>query len=203
MILERCEVYVARDESGVALYVGQGRVGRSSHCNSGTSHVYELNKMHFNGEPILVETVLSGISREDAKQEEIKLIKDLEPRYNVVHTKENYERRSKMANYSLLFNKYVRYRLTRHEQYQEETVATKTYDATLAKYPLKLFMGSDGVLMSHKDRNHVISYSKPRNSKGKHKLLSEIFEPVGSNRLRIRSDFIDSFQEWLDLRKQS
>lgn len=201
--MERYEVYVARDESGVILYVGQGRVGRSGHCNSGTSHVYELNKMHFNGEPILVETVLSGISGEDAKQEEIKLIKDLEPRYNVVHTKGNYERRSKMANYSLLFNKYVRYRLTGCEFYQEETVATKTYDTTLAKYPLKLFMGGDGVLMSQKDRNYVLSYNKERNKKGKHKLLSEIFEPIGSNRLRIRRDFIDSFQEWLDLRKQA
>ena len=38
------EVYVCKLNDEV-LYVGQGKLGRHKHCNSGCSHVYELYKL--------------------------------------------------------------------------------------------------------------------------------------------------------------
>lgn len=40
------EVYICRLDSDI-LYIGQGLKGRHKHCNSGCSHVYELNSLHF------------------------------------------------------------------------------------------------------------------------------------------------------------
>ncbi len=53
---ELYEVYVCK-HNDVVLYVGQGKSGRHKHCNSGTSHVYELNKLHFSGVNLNVEIV--------------------------------------------------------------------------------------------------------------------------------------------------
>ena len=41
-------VYIA-SHNGEIYYVGHGVYGREKHVNSGCSHVYELNKMHFQG----------------------------------------------------------------------------------------------------------------------------------------------------------
>jgi hypothetical protein len=40
--------YVAHDGKD-AIYVGHGADKRHNHVNSGTSHVYQLNRDHFNG----------------------------------------------------------------------------------------------------------------------------------------------------------
>ena len=50
------EVYVCKNGSEV-VYIGEGRFGRHKHCNSGTSHVYELNKLHFDGVVLEVDVV--------------------------------------------------------------------------------------------------------------------------------------------------
>ena len=48
------EVYMCKLNDEV-LYVGQGASGRHKHCNSGSSHVYELNKLHFQGKTFDVD----------------------------------------------------------------------------------------------------------------------------------------------------
>lgn len=44
---------------GEVVYIGQGARGRHRHCNSGTSHVYELNEIYFTeGKDVLDVTVV-------------------------------------------------------------------------------------------------------------------------------------------------
>ena len=190
------EVYVATNDKGEVLYIGQGRIGRSQHCNSGVSHVYELNRMHFSGEVINVEVVRSGLDKKEAEKAELKLIQDLRPSLNVVHTDLAYKGRLMQAQEAIMFNKYVRLFLSDFKSYSDQNTEMRTYDETIAKYPLKCFLSRDGVLMSKKDRYHALNTTKQRAGKGKYKKLSKIFELCGVQRLRIRQDFIDSFDEW-------
>lgn len=76
------EVYIAKDKHGEYLYIGSGRSGRHRHCNSGTSHCYELNEMYFKGEEIFVQVVNAGLSKEEALAFEHSLVKEYNPRYN-------------------------------------------------------------------------------------------------------------------------
>ena len=78
------EVYVCKYDD-VVLYVGQGKVGRHSHCNSGCSHVYGLNRLHFGKVNFTVE-VLSGYeTQKEAIEEERRLISLHAPKFNKVH----------------------------------------------------------------------------------------------------------------------
>jgi len=43
---EWSEVYLCYLEDEI-VYVGSGKLNRHKHCNSGISHVYELNRLHF------------------------------------------------------------------------------------------------------------------------------------------------------------
>ena len=43
------EVYICKFEDSV-VYIGSGSLNRHKHCASGTSHVYELNEIHFSSE---------------------------------------------------------------------------------------------------------------------------------------------------------
>lgn len=99
------EVYVCK-KGEIIIYVGEGRFGRHKHCNSGTSHVYGLNKLHFEGEEIEVEVVKVFKTKKEAESYEQTLIDEHLPIYNVkgtlsfkrrhfevmntVHTKETY-----------------------------------------------------------------------------------------------------------------
>lgn len=74
------EVYICR-YNGEIVYVGEGRKGRSSHCNSGTSHVYELNKLHFEGVVFEVEVTVVP-SKTIALEKEKELIRTYQPRFN-------------------------------------------------------------------------------------------------------------------------
>ena len=77
------EVYVC-SYKGDVVYVGEGRKGRHHHCNSGTSHVYELNQIHFTeGKDLLkVQVVQECTSKVEAEKFEMKLIKKFSPLYN-------------------------------------------------------------------------------------------------------------------------
>lgn len=66
------------------VYIGKGVDNRYRHCVSGKSHVYELNRHHFNNEKVRVEIIKSSLTNDEAKELELKLIKDLNPEYNVV-----------------------------------------------------------------------------------------------------------------------
>ena len=78
------EVYVCKYEDDV-LYVGQGKVGRSSHCNSGCSHVYGLNRLHFGKVNFTVEILSLHETQKEAVQEERRLIALHTPKFNKVN----------------------------------------------------------------------------------------------------------------------
>lgn len=44
--VETFEVYFCYYKD-VVVYIGKGRLGRHKHCNSGASHVYKMNELHF------------------------------------------------------------------------------------------------------------------------------------------------------------
>jgi len=79
-------VYAATNGRDV-LYVGYGTGARYKHCYSGCSHVYGLNKLHFEGVDIRVDKLHTGLSKDEAKMVELMTIKELSPVYNVVGNK--------------------------------------------------------------------------------------------------------------------
>ena len=79
------EVYVCKQD-GVVIYVGEGRFGRHKHCTSGTSHVYALNKLHFDGVEIDVEVVKVFKTKSEAQEYEQHLIDKHLPAHNMKGT---------------------------------------------------------------------------------------------------------------------
>lgn len=79
------EVYVC-SQDGVIIYVGEGRFGRHKHCTSGTSHVYALNKLHFEGVEIDVEVVKVFKTKKEAQEYEQLLIDKYLPAHNIKGT---------------------------------------------------------------------------------------------------------------------
>ena len=78
-------MYVCKQD-GVVIYVGEGRFGRHKHCTSGTSHVYALNKLHFDGVEIDVEVVKVFKTKREAQEYEQQLIDKYLPAYNIKGT---------------------------------------------------------------------------------------------------------------------
>lgn len=81
-------VYIARVRGSI-LYIGSGVHGRWEHVNSGTSHNYGLNKLHFSGEELEIEVVFSGLSKKQSLKEEKFLILLHKPSLNVVWVTNN------------------------------------------------------------------------------------------------------------------
>lgn len=74
------EVYLCKYKDEV-VYVGQGGYKRHKHCNSGTSHVYELNRLHFSGAVFDVDVKIFN-SKVEAVEREKELIKRYLPKFN-------------------------------------------------------------------------------------------------------------------------
>ena len=64
------------------LYVGSGAYGRERHACSGCSHLYELNRMHFNGEIPVVSIIKSFDTSEEALMYEQEVIRKSRPKLN-------------------------------------------------------------------------------------------------------------------------
>lgn len=75
-------VYVAKNGDEIC-YVGSGLFGRWDHVNSGTSHNYGLNKLHFEGVELEVKVVSEHSCVKDARSAEMLLIKQLLPAHNI------------------------------------------------------------------------------------------------------------------------
>ena len=105
------EVYVCKRGAKI-IYVGSGVVGRNKHCNSGRSHVYELNKLHFEGEVFKVDITYYE-TREEALEKEITLIQELSPIYNTQYTKR--DNRRNLGSEKIAFRKSLNhhYRMTK------------------------------------------------------------------------------------------
>lgn len=93
-----CEVYICKVGSEV-LYVGQGRVGRSTHCTSGVSHVYGLNRLYFLGYNLEVEVLWTNIAPEEARAKESELIAQHNPKFNYIGNRGS---NTKVYNYHYL-----------------------------------------------------------------------------------------------------
>lgn len=76
------EVYVVRGVKGECLYVGEGKKNRHLHTTSGRSHVYELNKLHFEGYTLSVTVLHICGSKSEATRLESELIISLKPVFN-------------------------------------------------------------------------------------------------------------------------
>ena len=81
------EVYHCKYK-GEVVYIGQGEKGRHVHCNSGISHVYRLNEIHFlEGKDALeVEVVHYSTSKDVVLELEKESIKLMQPEFNSVYT---------------------------------------------------------------------------------------------------------------------
>ena len=61
----------------IIVYIGSGAPNRKNHVTSGTSHVYELNRLHFlEPNSVSVHTLKGFSSQEEALKEEKELIFD-------------------------------------------------------------------------------------------------------------------------------
>lgn len=79
------EVYICKYDGDI-VYIGEGVFNRHKHCNSGTSHVYELNKLHFNGFSELFDVkVIYVDTKEKASKLEKSLIDKYKPKFNKVY----------------------------------------------------------------------------------------------------------------------
>lgn len=77
-------VYQAKID-GEIVYIGSGARGREKHCNSGCSHVYEMNRLHFLGVEIKVTIIHHGLSKQESLSIEKELITKYQPKYNTNH----------------------------------------------------------------------------------------------------------------------
>ena len=76
------EVYFVKVRSSVC-YVGMGKRGRHKHTESGVSHVYGLNCLHFtNPKEVTTHVIQNNLTQERALELEIELIQHYRPIYN-------------------------------------------------------------------------------------------------------------------------
>lgn len=81
-------VYAGYSE-GELVYIGRGSGNRKLHLNSGVSHVYEANKLHFLGKQVEIKIIKDKLDLNDSKQlEKFEIIKNT-PKWNVVHSTNN------------------------------------------------------------------------------------------------------------------
>ena len=88
MSKENCyEVYICRVD-GEIVYIGSGKHGRHKHCDSGCSHVYELNRIHFLANDTIAVTVLYGnLPQQESLGIEKNLIETHKPKFNTRYAK--------------------------------------------------------------------------------------------------------------------
>lgn len=69
---------------GRIVYIGEGARGRHKHCNSGCSHVYSLNRIHFleGSEALDVKVLEESNSKKYVSDREKELIRLYDPEYN-------------------------------------------------------------------------------------------------------------------------
>ena len=79
--------------NGEVVYIGQGAKGRHTHCNSGCSHVYGLNEIHFREGPDALETKVMLMSRDKEKMVELERehILAMRPKLNSQYLKRRVE----------------------------------------------------------------------------------------------------------------
>lgn len=85
-------IYYATYNNNI-VYIGCGLPNRHKHCTSGTSHIYDLNRLHFLEPNSIQVHILKGFtSQEEALEEEKKLILEFKPVYNSKYLENSPER---------------------------------------------------------------------------------------------------------------
>ena len=95
-------------------YIGQGTLGREKHVNSGCSHVYDLNRMHFEGKVFAIKIEKYQTKAEAAKREE-ELIREKRPKFNKVFLDDKRTRRMQVLGIFriFIFDKVLEFRKAR------------------------------------------------------------------------------------------
>lgn len=101
------EVYVCKHDDEI-VYIGQGKLGRHQHCTNGCSHVYALNKLHFEGCNITVKVISVFETREESLAYEKSLIISHQPKYNTLFVNDNRSvNREKVEQFNRAWSKEV------------------------------------------------------------------------------------------------
>lgn len=102
----RYEVYIVLIKKEV-VYIGSGKSGiRHKHVNSGVSHNYMLNKIHFtNPNSMKVMVIEENLTQERSLELELELIKQYQPAFNSVGTKSMNCKYTKQKYYEELLEK--------------------------------------------------------------------------------------------------
>ena len=172
---EKFELYCCYDK-GKLLYVGSGALYRHKHCNSGTSHVYELNKLHFQG-VIFDVKVKYFETREDALEEEQKLIREHLPELNKVYTTRNCGKSKWVQTYSKL-----RKSFTENNKFDKKSTMhrkmAELFEAFLMLHPVPL-IDSEGVLLRgssyYKNRGYTKFESLVKNNRSSNTTTNKVF----------------------------
>lgn len=172
---EKFELYCCYDK-GKLLYVGSGALYRHKHCNSGTSHVYELNKLHFQG-VIFDVKVKYFETREDALEEEQKLIREHLPELNKVYTTRNCGKSKWVQTYSKL-----RKSFTENNKFDKKSTMyrkmAELFEAFLMLHPIPL-IDSEGVLLRgrsyYKNRGYTKFESLVKNNRSSNTTTNKVF----------------------------
>lgn len=174
-------------------YIGSGLVGRHKHCLSGTSHVYELNKIHFLKEVELECRVMYYFdTKEEARQREVELIKELNPILNKAHT--NDKTRTKAMIESKGLRKYIEACLAPDAIFLGVKRSTLVHVRAKVADILENFTVQDltvGVLMDKTLLRRYYSPSHVKRNKPIYVVLHYLFKKDG-NRLLFTEDVINN-----------
>lgn len=172
---KKFEVYIAKDKGGNILYIGSGATGRSNHCISGISSVYELNKMHFNGEHVEVVIHSSHETKEESLSAEKELILKHEPPFNKQYLKGNMNASVAGAKVNTLIQ--ILYKELMLVGYNPRHRLTKRFmewfEEVLARFKIKGLI--DGITLTGDLRFHHKNQTSSLYGKTK---LSAVFEKV-------------------------
>ena len=159
---------------GEIVYIGQGKKGRHKHCNSGCSHVYELNKIYFlEGKGAIEVSILKTFTcKKEVERVEKEFIRCYNPRYNSVHTRANLEKFELMHT-----SKQVKKAL---KLYRDSCQVKRLKDDFIKDYEdlcnrFFLFYGADAIL-----NNSIKLYSR------------DSFKEFGEHRLALFSRYLRS-----------
>lgn len=184
------EVYIVRrSKAGDILYIGEGMRGRHSHTTSGVSHVYELNKLHFEGVDVHIEIYGYYKTKKEVKSIESNLIIELDPFYNRRLTVGRSEKQKVCSH----FNKMIQDFLERTAQ--GEKVQAKMWHYIL--YCMYKTLYEDSFKMTNGMVKEFSRYLESINVKGlSHPSIHHLVRSMnskGTGQVRTDCPFIDTY----------
>lgn len=135
------------------VYIGEGRIGRQEHCTSGCSHVYELNKAHFEGKNIRVSVEFAFDTKEEAQSKEMECIIKYKPELNTRYLKTNFMQENKRA-YTSKVKRWEKLILSLGMNKTNTNRALRIFHCLIENYTFS-------VLESGKLKRYWIAYSAP------------------------------------------